>query len=174
MTYNREIFRYQYVIVQDFVRHLAYYRQIRKHSIKPSSFWASTSNAHLEAAVSDWCKAFGSPKSNSTHWHHIPIEGKEKTLEQFRQVIYKVISQSDWEKYHEEMLDFRNKYVSHLETDNIPIVPLLDNSLKVAFAYDDWIRDITSEDSLDVISMKQLYEKCLKEAEDVILNGKRQ
>ena len=174
MSYNKDIFKYQYVIAQDFIRHLAYYRQLHSALSGKSSFWTATANAHLEAAILDWCKVFGATGNNVTHWTNIPLEDVESVQNNFRNAILKTTGMSliEWGQYHAEMLGFRDRYVAHLEIGNIPSVPFFDRALKIAFAYDKWIREVINHDSLEAKSLEELYKNSSKEAADVIRSAK--
>ena len=63
MKYNFEVLSRQYAVVALFVRHLAYARGLKaatKNLKDHGEFWGSTASAHLELAVVEWCKVFGS------------------------------------------------------------------------------------------------------------------
>ncbi len=172
MAYNENIFKYQYMIVKDFVSHLAYYRTAKSKLKNESLFWRHTANAHLEAAILDWCKVFGSKKDNATHWTKTPLKGNTTAEGKFREMILETtgFTKSEWEVYHGQMLDMRNKYVAHLEIEKIPTLPFLDKSLKVAFAYDKWVRELIESDDLNSPSLEKHYEKCKQELESIAKN----
>jgi hypothetical protein len=169
MNYSTDIFGHQYVVVLDFLQHLAYYRSIKaeldKRGIK-SNFWGKTCNAHLEAATLDWCKVFGSDRPNPTHWKKTAGQTPDAAQDDFReQVLLKTgFTKAEWDKYHKDMCAFRDRYVAHLDFGRIPPVPFLDKALQVAFAYDEWIRDKIAPDIIDSPTLEQLYDKWLAEA----------
>ena len=70
MKYNFEVLSRQYAVVALFVRHLAYARGLKAatENLKDhGEFGGSTASAHLELAVVEWCKVFGSD-GEKTHW----------------------------------------------------------------------------------------------------------
>jgi hypothetical protein len=173
MHYNANIFGYQYVVVLDFLQHVAYYRSIKaelnKQDIK-SNFWAKTCNAHLEAGILDWCKVFGSEGPNRTHWKKTAGQTPDAAQDEFRQqVLIKTgFTSRDWVNYHKEMCTFRDRYVAHLDFDKIPPVPFLDKALQVAFAYDAWIRKQIEPDIIDDPRLEQLYDNWLAESSQFV------
>jgi hypothetical protein len=50
-----------------------------------------------------------------------------------------------WQAYHKSMLDFRNTYVAHLDilTPFFQPVPDFDPAIQTAFAYQEWVRELT-------------------------------
>lgn len=173
MHYSTEIFGPQYVVVMDFLQHLAFYRSVKveldKQTVK-SNFWAMTCNAHLEAAILDWCKVFGSVGPNPTHWKKTAGQTPEAAQEEFREIVFikTGFKKPDWDNYHEQMRTFRDSYVAHLDVAKIPPVPLLDQALKVAFAYDQWIRKQIEPSIIDGPRLEQLYDKWLTEAHAIV------
>jgi len=173
MNYSTDIFGYQYVVVSDFLQHLAYYRSIKaeldKRGIK-SNFWAKTCDAHLEAATLDWCKVFGSVGPNPTHWKKTAGQTPDAAQDEFSErVFFKTgFNKSDWDSYHKGMRTFRDSYVAHLDFDKIPSVPFLDKAIQVAFAYDEWIRKQIEPDVIDEPRLEQLYDRWLAQAKQLV------
>ena len=55
-------------------------------------------------------------------------------------------SKKEWGRYHKAMCDFRNKYVAHHEQGFSQPVPDFEPALQIAYAYDDWIRELIQPD----------------------------
>ena len=163
MVYDKGIFQYQYIVVEEFVRHLAYYRGLKSVSdsqgIK-SMFWGQTINAHFRVAVLNWCKVFGSKKSNDVHWKKTPIEDVERAKEQFAQKIYKHgINKKFLKGYRMEMIAFRDKVVAHHDLGEFPRIYGLDKALQIAYIYDDWVRDLLKPDCIEIVALRDRYER---------------
>ena len=173
MEYQSDIFGHQYVVVSGFVRHLAYFRALRavfeKKKIR-SHFWGRTSDSHLESATIDWCKVFGSDGPNQTHWKKTAGKTPDAAQADFRQrVLTKTgISRSGWDSYHKSMCVFRDKYVAHIDIGNIPPTPDYDIALQVAFAYDEWIRDLIKPDFISDPMLEHLYKKWFSQAGAIV------
>lgn len=176
MSFDRKVFTHQYVLAQDFVRHAAYARAIKKrlHGRKPTSnFWPQTYNAHVEAAIHDWCKIFGVDGSNATHWRHTPKVDVKEMQEDLRKRIYKKagLDSKTWYKYWDSMCTFRNKYSAHVEIDANPYLPLLDTGVKVAYAYDGWIRNLIKPDFIDEDSLERLHTAWLSDGLKIVMSA---
>ena len=145
MRYNDDIFRIQYPVVGDFVRHLAYFRAAKpihdRLGLK-APFWTETVNTYLLIATVQWFKVFGAHGSNPTHWRNTPSKDNEAAINSFREKIRTALgcSPKEWADYHRRMCAFRDKYVVHRDDFNDP-VPDFDIALNVAYAYDEWIRE---------------------------------
>lgn len=66
------------------------------------------------------------------------------------------------------MCDFRNKYVAHYEMDFSQPVPDFDIALRIAYAYDKWIRDIIHPDVYGRPKLKEEFENRFQRAELLI------
>jgi len=144
--YNSEVFQKQFPLVKWFIYHLMYYRTLKREEPKfKTPFWVFTIDGHLLQATSYWCMVFGSHTSNPTHWKRLVLrEEEERTLREgfTKAVLDKTgFTEEEWEKYWEQVVTFRNKYVVH--RDNFKDeVPNFDKALEVAYAYDGWIRNL--------------------------------
>jgi len=151
MPYNTEIFRVQFRIVKRFVYHLIYYHQLltiyRKLKLK-SEFWTHTINSHILQAAIYWCMVFGRQRNNPTHWRNV-LKGDVGV---FKANFYKILfkntgfNSTKWKKYQNKIVRFRNKYVAHRELKYGQPVPDFTQALKVAYVYDQWIRELISPD----------------------------
>jgi hypothetical protein len=135
-------------------------------------FWASTGDGHLKLAAIAWCMVFGGYKED-LHWTKTP-SGNDVEIEQqdFRDRLYSKtgFTQEQWETYHKDMLDFRNKYVVHFDLNHQFSRPLpsFNPALQVAYAYQEWVRELISPVLLNQPTLSSLYEQCKAEAFSVI------
>jgi AbiU2 len=125
-----------------FAQCLAYYRVQRstefcglldpeKTDGAGSRFWSAVNGALFDSCVLDWCKLFGRPKEHH-HWRKVVIEtaGFEAELlnhlglnkEAFQQVI-------------ENMLEHRDKWVAHLDSETKGTYPTFDIAKKAVWFY---------------------------------------
>jgi len=169
MIYRKDVFSHQYLIVGDFVQHLAYYRgtkaELESRAVR-SEFWAKTCDAHLEAATLDWCKVFGSDGPNPTHWKKTSDLNPTEVQKMFRQAALSKtgFSQSEWDEYHNRMCRFRDRYVAHVEVGQIPPVPLYDKAFEVACAYDEWVRTLIAPDFIADPTLDRLDDRWKRDA----------
>lgn len=167
MKYDADIFSHQFPIVGQFVRQLAYFRAAKPVYNKlnqKSPFWCATIDAHLKIATIKWCNVFGADGCNSTHWKK--IINIDAVRDSFRKhVLLEVgFSRLEWMCYHKAMCDFRNKYVAHYEMDFSQPVPDFDIALRIAYAYDKWVRDLIHPDVYEGPKLKEEFENWSRRA----------
>jgi hypothetical protein len=175
MAYNEEVFKPQLEVVFFFVRQIAYYRglwALRDKITDHRDFWESTINAHLLVASIAWCNVFGSRHSD-LHWTKTTTgEIAHQIQENFRQ---KVLSETDfsleqWETYQKNILDFRNKFAAHVDISK-PFkgpIPSFDPALQVAYAYQDWTRELIRPKYLYWFTLSSKYEEWKADASSVV------
>lgn len=117
-----------YNILSNFFFDLETYWIIQEHyraqelSDPTRPIWILLSNNCLQMAVVEWCKVFGSPQNNKTHYTKCidPLEGIENTVK--------------------EMKEFRDKYISHYDSYDKP-VPFLYKAIEIVDMFDDCMLD---------------------------------
>ncbi len=180
MEYNVEVFSRQYLVVVFFVQHLAYYRGLKAAWASLTDhreFWASTVDGHLKLATVAWCNVFGSRKEDM-HWTKTPTGNSvQQASQDFRHRLLSKIgfTQEQWETYHKEMLAFRDKYVAHLDLCN-PFnepVPSFDPALQVAYAYQEWARELIKPVLLNQLTLVSQYEEWEAEASSIVTRKPR-
>jgi hypothetical protein len=175
MDYNKEVFDRQYPVVLFFVQHLAYYRGLGSRYgdiTEHRQFWRSTCDAHLGLATVAWCKVFGSYKED-IHWTKTPTRKVAKeALKNFRERILREsrLTENEWKRYHQEMLDFRDKYVAHLDLHDpfSEAIPRFDTALEVAYDYQDWASDPIKPAVLNQPTLISQYEEWIAETRAVV------
>ncbi|OQA14937.1 MAG: hypothetical protein BWY62_00846 [Firmicutes bacterium ADurb.Bin356] len=147
MCYNTDNYSLAYSLLLNFIYHTISYRQIKSVIDQlpgDKSFWAYTSDAHIQMAITTWCKVFGSPKEDahySKFSQHPKVSFNDYLLESYQYDI------EDWNEYQCIMKRFRDKFVAHSEISRFyNPVPTLDMALNAAFAYDRWTREIMAPD----------------------------
>jgi hypothetical protein len=146
MKYNAEVLDHQYKAVLFFIQHLAYYRVLQAAYggiADHREFWRSTCDAHLKLATVAWCNVFGT-YSEELHWTKTPADSIAQQAQQdFRRRILSStgLAQDQWKTYHDEVVDFRNRFVSHNNAFGEP-VPVFDSALQVACLYQAWVKEL--------------------------------
>lgn len=164
MDYNPDVFVEQFPLIKRFLYHLIYYRTLHAayaESRIQSEFWTHTIDAHLLQAAINWCMVFGSHGCNPTHWKRLSRTQSEELEASFRGGLTKSagISETEWEKYWEEITGFRNNYVAHRTIGFDNPIPKLDLALKIAYYYDEWIRQVIYPDHFEEPSLNETAEK---------------
>jgi hypothetical protein len=98
------------------------------------------------------------------HWSKLPTSNTAKSAIQYFHtlVLSKTgFSRERWETYHQEMLAFRDKYVAHMDLRNpfTDPVPCFDHALQVAYAYEEWGRELTKEVIWGQPTLSSQYER---------------
>jgi hypothetical protein len=128
--------------------------------------------------VIEWCKVFASPKEH-LHWTKTCTDNsaKQDNQDDFRQrVLSKTgFTTKQWQTYQEYMLAFRNKYVAHLDLQKRlkGRVPGLDPALQVAYAYDEWSRELLRPEAWSQPTLSSKYDEWKAEASSVPYASRR-
>jgi len=154
MHYNEDVFMTQFPIAKRFVYHITYYRALYKvyrENDPKCEFWTHTIDAHLLQAAILWCMIFGTDGCNPTHWKNLSSKQSDKLKYSFRESLPKSIGidWKRWQKYHEEMTDFRSKFAAHRELEYKKPIPKFDIALRVVYYYDHWIRKVIAPDIMN-------------------------
>jgi hypothetical protein len=183
MEYNDEVFKSQYGTVLFFVQRLAY----RRGTFEPlqsltnhryGEYWVSVCDDHLRLATIAWCQVFGAYKED-LHWTKTP-KGNDAEIakQEFRdrrdkQLLKTGFAPEQWETYHEKMLDFRNKFVAHLDISERfnASIPVFDVALQVAFAYEEWVREVIKPDPFLQSMLDARYEQWRQAALSVVIHS---
>ena len=133
---------------------------------------ASTTDGHLKLATIAWCNVFGS-RSGDLHWTKTPAGNTIKQARQdfCRRLLSKIgFTHEEWETYHKTMRALRDKYVAHLDVHN-PLnepLPRFDAAPQVAYAYDEWARDLTEPAIWEQPTLISKYEQFKAEASSIL------
>jgi hypothetical protein len=109
-----------------FMRNLAYYRVA--HPGEPRSpnrdFWVTVDGNFLDQCVLEWCKLLGDERAQH-HWSKIVSD--KATFEQ-ELVAHLNMNAAAFQDYRNEMREYRDKFVAHLDDLRVMQVPRLDNA----------------------------------------------
>jgi hypothetical protein len=175
MAYNEEVVSRQYPVVLFFVQHLAYFQGLKAtvdRITNHKAFWTATVDGYLKLATIAWCKVFGSRKED-LHWAKTPTGNIPKQAkDDFRQRVlsHTGFTHEQWETYHTKMLTFRDKYVAHLDLNkpfNEP-VPSFDPALQIAYAYEEWAKELTQSVTWGQPTLSSVYKKGRDEASSIV------
>ncbi|KWW32420.1 MULTISPECIES: hypothetical protein [Cupriavidus] len=123
------------------VRNIAYYRvgfiaEDGTGSLKQTSQFGATVNGNmLDIAVLEWCKLFADGKARH-HWKRLVRNDADQ--QQFLAGLLTAtgINIQAWKRYLDEMRVYRDKFVAHLDDQNVMKIPTLEVALKcVLFLY---------------------------------------
>ncbi len=153
----------------DFARqlsyHLALYKKYRGGGVT-LNFWRCMSNNAIDLAVLDWFHLFGSYRDN-LHWKNI-VEDEEAFKKGLLAELK--ISEAQWEIIHENVKNYRDKDVAHIEVRPVSHMPDIDKEplraanyyykyiLPELTGYSDYYRDEYPKDLI------QYHKKSLEEA----------
>jgi hypothetical protein len=102
------------------------------------SYWIYVLNNFYDLTILEWCKVFGS-YGEPTHWTTLV---PEPNRDSFRKGLLNHVglTESGWQFYCEQVRDYRNHRLAHHQrSTKITHYPALDNILKSAFYYHDWL-----------------------------------
>ena len=174
LGYDAAMLSHQYPVVVFFVQHIAYYRGLHARFGEITAhrdFWRSTCDAHLKLATVSWCNVFGSYKED-LHWTKTPsAEVADQAKDEFRQLIlcHTGLTQETWQAYHTSMLEFRDKYVAHLDLPPLAQpVPNFDPAIQTAYAYQEWARKLIRPVLLNQPTLESVYARWENEARSAI------
>ena len=159
------------IVCHIFARNLAYYRTAwnTKHQflLPKTNFWKTINGNCLDHCVLEWCKLFGDKKSSSKYGEHFwkQIVTDTDTFE--KNLLHELeMTAEDFEDYRIKMRDYRDKFVAHLDSDNVMIPPLLNTAKTCVWFYYSYI---VAKDSLSGLArnLDRYYESCEREAIEI-------
>ena len=123
------------------VRNIAYYRmgfvtEDGAGDLKHRTQFGATVNANmLDIAVLEWCKLFADRNARH-HWRRI-VRADTDQHRFLADLLHDTgLTLHQWKRYLDEMRVYRNKFVAHLDDQNVMNVPSLEVALKcVLFLY---------------------------------------
>jgi hypothetical protein len=126
------------ILCCNFVRNVAYYRigyvnEDGTGTLKQATEFGATVNANmLDIAVLEWCKLFADRKARH-HWHRLVRDEAEQ--KQFSTQLHQVaqINAHEWTQYVDVIRVYRDKFVAHLDDEDVMNPPPLEVALKSVF-----------------------------------------
>lgn len=117
-----------------FLRNLAFYKAgWRKGDlIFKDQFWVNANGNFLDFCVLEWCKLFGD-KRGQQNWRKV-ITDQESFFSCLLRAVK--LTETEFDAYIEEMKTYRDKFVAHLDSEEVMNVPKLQVARKsVSFLY---------------------------------------
>lgn len=122
-----------------FTRNLAYYRvgqEEFRHLLNPqenagANFWRVANNNFIDMCVLEWCKLFGD-KDGKHYWANVvadPAAFKTALLKHLG------VDEDEFQEYVREMRHYRDKFLAHLDSENVMNIPVLEVAMKAVRFY---------------------------------------
>lgn len=118
-----------------FLRNLAFYQAgWRKGAlIFNEQFWVNVNGNFIDICVLEWCKLFGD-KRGQHYWRKV-VKDQATFLGGLLQAVGQ--TEGEFDAYVEEMRTYRDKFIAHLDSENVMNIPKLRAAKKsVSFLYD--------------------------------------
>ncbi|MCV0371850.1 hypothetical protein [Filomicrobium sp.] len=129
-----------------------------------SNFWRTVSGNFLDMAVLAWCKLF---TNNEDHnWKRV-VPAADHGAFEAGLVIAVGMTTAEWGSYIAAMRTYRNKFLAHLDSEEIMNIPQLDPAIASTIYYAEHL--IAKESSLgglarEDIDLRGRYAQCKKES----------
>ncbi len=106
------------------VRNAAYFEahgQRAKQQMPDAEYWQTVDNNFLDMCVLEWSKLFGEWNGRH-HWRRV-IEDREVFWEGLLKEL--AVKKPEFERFREQVVDYRDRFVAHLDDENTMHIPLL-------------------------------------------------
>jgi hypothetical protein len=168
---KRQQFRRVTLLCCEFVRNLAYYRA-GKNSMKelkePCDFWTTVHSNFINCCVLEWCKLFVDTKNGNPGEHRWDNVVADKV--RFKAELYQHIGKTPFQTLISAMRTARNKFIAHLDDQNIEYNPHMDIAKDAVHFYLSYIvRNEASPGDLIGLptDLNEYYSACYREAENI-------
>ena len=172
---RRDRLRRVVILCRNFAANLAYYRVGRRaehlplqdytHNAK-ASFWRIVSANFIDTCVLEWCKLFADPNGKH-HWSKIVSAPDDyKTL----MMMDLGLDDAAFQEEIAAMKHYRDKFLAHLDSEEIMKIPILDTAKKAVWFYHSYIvrREAQSDDLVGLpLELEPGYALCEKEAQEI-------
>jgi hypothetical protein len=137
---RRDRLRRVLILCRNFAVNLAYYRAGRtpEHVVlqdfnlnRHANFWRAVSGNCIDICVLEWCKLLAEPRGKH-YWSNIvsdPADFKARLLE------YLGIDEAAFQMEIRVMREYRDKFLAHLDSDEVMNIPGLENAKKAVWFY---------------------------------------
>jgi hypothetical protein len=143
------------------VRNIAYYRvgfanEDGTGNLKePTQFGATVNSNMLDIAVLEWCKLFAD-RSARHHWKRFVRDEDEQKRFLGKVFAAARISLNEWTRYLDEVRVYRDKFVAHLDKDNMMRIPSLEAALESVFALYAYVRSSSPAETFESAHLANL------------------
>lgn len=146
-----ERFRRVALLMASFLRNLAYLRAFKDvHARIPMDwtrdFWITQGGNCTDIAVLEWCKLFAD-RADKHHWSRIVAD-----LDAFKPSLLARLGMEEaaYSDYVTSVRRYRDKFVAHLDSDNVMDIPMLDIAERAVFFYHQHLTTQEVSDPLQV------------------------
>jgi hypothetical protein len=134
---RRDRLRRVVILCRNFAVNLAYYRVGRRpehlalQQRQRGNFWRATNGNFIDSCVLEWCKLFADPKGKH-HWGKIVSDPANFETQLLNHL---AIDGAAFQKEIEVMRQYRDKFLAHLDSDEVMNIPALDIAKKAVWFY---------------------------------------
>lgn len=139
-----------------FVRNYAFYKAgWDDHEFKiKDQFWISLNGNFLDICVLEWCKLFGDHKDKH-HWKRVMNADSDFKLRMFESLS---INQTDLDRINGGFRSYRDKFVAHLDSDEVMHIPKVSEGFDLVRFYYDEIKEECDDTSDWPADLNELYQ----------------
>ncbi len=121
---RRQRVRRTLILCCHFLRNLAFYKAGWRGDvcIRKDQFWVTANGNFLDHCVLEWCKLFGDEKRGKHFWRKV-ITDQDVFLEGLLQTLE--FTETEFASYIDDMRTYRDKFVAHLDLDEVMKIPRL-------------------------------------------------
>ena len=154
----------------EFVRNLAYKRAgtLSMNELKESGyFWTTIRVNFISVCVLEWCKLFVDTKDRKPGEHRWDNVVADKV--RFKAKLYQHINQTEFQKIRDEMRTARDKFIAHLDDQNIARIPHTNIAKDAVQFYYNYIVNEANLDDLKGLptDLNDYYMACYNEAQKI-------
>jgi hypothetical protein len=120
---RRDRVRRVLILCSHFLRNLAFYRAgwRRRVAIRKTQFWVTANGNFLDHCVLEWCKLFADDRGKH-HWRKVVTDQDNFIAGLLNSVRLTAV---EFEAYADEMRRYRDKFIAHLDLDEVMYIPKL-------------------------------------------------
>jgi hypothetical protein len=148
-----------------FARNCAYYKASwnGKETKATDEFWATVQGNFIDISVLEWLKLFGN-HDDEHHWKKVskdPVSFKDGILKDC------AIAEDDFVNCRQTFKTYRDKFVAHLDSEEMMQIPELQLALKLVMYYYDYVVSELSSSELRNLPqrLEPYYQKCFSDSE---------
>lgn len=168
---RREILINVQRLCRSFARNMAYYRAGWVRELRPlfdpkeegGNFWIAVNNNFLDMCVLDWCKLFGGRNENHA-WKRIVTDPDSFKMDLLKHL---GLDETSFAEQIRIFLEYRNKWVAHLDGDRKGLYPRLEVAKKAVWFYYERIGSEQVDPEMSNKTIQTGYRECEEEARRV-------
>jgi len=154
-----------------FVRNLAYHRAGKKSPTelkRAGEFWVTVNGNFLDCCVLEWCKLFVDTKNRNPGEHRWDNVVADKV--RFAAELFQHVDQMQFRNLVGAMRTYRDKFIAHLDEENVGNIPQMNIAEDSAQFYHRYI--VRSEANPDDLAglptdLEDYYSVCYREAREI-------